>query len=227
MGKAIDYGWPWDPDVKAPPRGLPPEGHIRRCQGAIRRSNPKRQCTQWALKGRNYCRVHGGRQPLYEKMGHYSRNAGKTLKSKLEKLAAMDPDERNSLAEEIDLSRLLCERNLKLFDATHYPPEGTVIPEKLKVMAAEGLRSALADVTEIVAKSAIVRSRSEGVVGIEDLGYIIHQIKKILEDEDVDPRVSERLSEIRLPKRGSEMSEDQVIDMLGQLSNSVPSVEPS
>ena len=217
MGKAKDWGWKRDPLVHREGKpGAPPEGHVRRCQAKVRHEH--RQCGRWALKGRNYCKLHGGQQPLYE-VGYYSRNAGKRLADKLDALASMDPDERNSLTEEIDLNRLLAERALKAFEATHYGDKE--VSEKLKALAAQNLRDALQDVTEVVAKSAIIRSRSAEVVGIEDLGFIIHQIKKILDEEDVDPRVIDRLDEIKLPKRGSEMGQDEILETLGQLRDSV------
>lgn len=151
-------------------------------------------------------------------MGWYSKNAGTKLAAKLEEIAAMGPDERHSLAEEIDISRLLAERALLIFEKTVIdPPPGTEVPTELKARASETLRDRLQDVSDMVAKASAVRAKLESVVGVEDIGYVVHQVKKILQEEldEVQCRaVTARLDELRLPKQAAVNDEDAMRDML-------------
>lgn len=161
-------------------------------------------------------------------MGWYSRNAGAKLNDKLNELAELSPDDRHALTEEIDIMRLLCERSLTIFEKTCIdPPQGLEVKPELRRLATEGLRSSLQDVADIISKASVVRSKLEGVVAIEDFGYILHQVKRVLHEELSEKEcatVTARLDDIRLPQRGDRaIGEEDVRDMLASIDSSVPS----
>ena len=224
--KAKDHGWLNDPSVKANRGGPPPEGHVRRCQGALKA--PHRQCPYWALKGRRYCGPHGGRIPLHktkQTLGYLSKNAGATLSEKLMELSQLDPEERNCLAEEVDMQRILTQRSVKIFElcCLEPDPEGKVT-SAMKAKATEGLRKSLLDVSEIVAKSAMIRAKNADVVGVEDLGFVVHQVKTIIEKicPEYAVEIGKALETIQLPKHGGAMDAEQVVNMLQGLESSIP-----
>lgn len=230
---AKDWGWPIDPTMTGGyGYGIAPDGHPRRCQAAKRRKHPPQQCRQWAMRGRNYCKSHGGRQPLSntKHLSYYSKHAGKALSTALEEIAGMDPDERNSIAQEVDIARMLATQSLKNFSAVFLKEHDEKTSKNLeesgvKPRILENCWEAINNVSEIVAKSAMIRYRSESVVGLEDVQYVINQVLTILQrlgvEEDLLAELKNEFKTIRLPKRGAAMDADQAINMLREMDDSV------
>jgi hypothetical protein len=120
----------------------------------------------------------------------------------LQELREASPDERHSLAEEIDLARLIAERNVRIYDKTVIEGQGSA---ELQAAATESLRSSLDHVTDIVAKAARVHAVSSSVVELEHIDYILQQVSRVIEEEvvSVDKKladtIQEKLQAIKLP----------------------------
>ena len=143
----------------------------------------------------------------------YARRAGPILQDRLNELREASPDERHSLADEIDLARLIAERNVRIYDKTVIEDQGS---DELKAAATDSLRSSLNHVTEIVSKAARVHAVSSSVVELEHIDYILTQVARIIEEEvaSLDQKlatvVMERMALIKLPegKSGEANAED-------------------
>mgnify|MGYP007032476559 CR=1 FL=1 len=205
--------WERDPTGTRPRGGPAPDGHTRRCQSACRR-DPDRQCGQWARKGSLYCKFHGGNQPrhkTFEMSNWYSKRAGPILQDRLKELRESSPDERHSLSDEIDLARLIAERNVVIYERTVMVDKGSA---ELKASATESLRSSLDHVTDIVSKAARVHSISSSVVELEHIDYILQQVTRIIEeevasnDQKMADVVLEKLKGIKLPEGRAADAED-------------------
>jgi len=92
-------------------KGYPPDADVdivsettgaQRCK-AHSKNPPHKRCMQWAVKGKDVCRMHGGSTPI--KHGLYSKYAGSRLRAQIEQ-AKNDP-ELLSLREELALSKAL------------------------------------------------------------------------------------------------------------------------
>lgn len=192
--------FPVDPTVKGKIGGSAPAGHPRRCQGI---NNFGVQCNQYATIGRRFCRFHGGKSPLLAKqnMGRYAKSVSKPLAEKLRELAGEGPDERADLSDEVDASRLIVERSLKIYDLVVV--QGRInktedsTPEQ-KALAINGLRSALDSTASLVEKLARVNNMMKDKVTVDQIGFVVAQIGKALEEEVEDPKIRERvLSKIK------------------------------
>lgn len=206
MAKPKDWGWRVIPGLRQVGQygGLPVEGHPRRCQGAIRGSNPPRQCTQWAMRGRHYCRCHGGKMPRYKRRNSlsYRDSAGEELRKKLDRFANLGPDKRYLLQEEVDLARVMAERYVKLFDKVCIQGQGDV-DASMKAKVSAQTMDAIQYVADIVSKAAKVRQVLDFVVDIEHIDFIVEQVSVIIEEfvpeESVRKLINERLGKIKLP----------------------------
>lgn len=227
MGKARDWGFVDDFSYLEKGRtgafdegfALPPAGHPKRCHGALRGSNPPKQCTRWAIKGYRYCLSHAPRLYRVNKRGgtswrkkalkgYYSRRASSTLKERLEELAVVEPNRRLSLLEEVDLARVGCERAVQLFEAACLGPDSDKASLETKAAALGVMRASLEHVGKMVADAARARKDSLETVDVEQLDYIVSQILVILEEEIVQEhgraafdRCAARFKQIRLPER--------------------------
>lgn len=137
----------------------------------------------------------------------YARAAGPTLKSKLEELSRLSPDERHALGDEVDMARVMAERAVSMYDAAHFAEQGEGSPE-LRSKAHAVLRDALRFVSQLVDKAARVRAVNVGTVDWEQVDYFVDAITRILEEELADAghqvlcdRVIERMKAIKMPER--------------------------
>jgi len=211
MGK--DYGWKRDPSVKRERfRGKgAPEGHVRRCQG--RRTRDGLQCSHWALRGRSYCKFHGGKLPLSNGKSmsrYYSKNSGPLLKEKLLELSA---DGRMSLTEEVDIARVTVLEYLASYEATVLDPNNKA-SAKLKTLAATGLRQAIDHVADIVSKAARVQDLVGGSISIEQLDYFVVQIVKVLNDKlptIMRDDVIKAVQNVRLPETQRKQADPKAV----------------
>ena len=199
------------------------------------KSNPPVQCARWALIGSEYCNWHGGRfknrgiDKGHQKkdMGYYSRNVSLTLREKLEELERMSPEERFSLAEEIDLARTMASKALQLYDLAFHGE--TEVDEKSKSTAYSLMQDALKFVADIVKKAAEAKKIHESTVDFEQVAYLTRAITKIVQEEiaDVDrsmaDRVVERLNAIKIPERKSNVTTPE--DLARQLRDAATVIE--
>ena len=161
-------------------------------------------------------------------MSWYTRRAGQKLKDAISELKEQSPDERHSLADEIDLARLIAERSVRIYDATVIEGQGS---DDLKAAATAGLRGALNHVTDIVSKAARVHSVSSSVIELEHIDYVVQQVNRIIEEQvtDVDKALADRIVEaianIKLPeKRDDADAEEQarrIRESLSDMDNTV------
>lgn len=155
-------------------------------------------------------------------MAIYSRIAGPILREKLEALAALPPDERHCLGEEVDLARVMAEKALRLWEAAHTNGNEEKASPETKALANKALRDALSFVSDLVVKASKVRSTNESTVDVEQLDYIVKQVTHVIEEEIADhdrgmaDRVVERLRNIRMPDRsgGGSMSPAELAQAL-------------
>lgn len=168
------------------------------------------------MRGYDYCishyqrlyRIHEKKGGLHARRrrvvtGYYSAGAGTALKTRLEELRALDPSRRHSLAEEVDLARIACEKSVRMFEAACMG-EQKASPEAQAASLAL-LRQSLDHVAELVAKAARARRDSLETVDVEQLDYIVDQVIVILNDEVEDhailDRCKERFKKIKIPER--------------------------
>lgn len=144
-------------------------------------------------------------------MTWYSRRAGPILRERLEELRSANPSERHSLADEVDLARLIAERNVQIYEAAVLEGKGS---DELKAEASAALRAALNHVSEIVSKAAKVHAVSNSVIELEHIDYIVVQMTRAIEEEiaEVDralaDRLIARLGSIKLPEGKESGAED-------------------
>lgn len=183
-------------------QGRAPEGHPRRCQGY---NWFKAQCGRWAMRGSNYCPKHGGRRKrICGYMGqHYSRHAGAKLKTILQQLQEDRPDERLSLEDEVDLARATTLRSIKLWEAAEESDN-----DEARGLATALVRDSINHVSNVVKNAAQVSALTKQTIKVGDVGYVIAQVTRILEDELggsdagklVLDRITKRFDELRLPE---------------------------
>ena len=136
--------------------------------------------------------------------GLYSRRAGQKLKALLEGAAAAD---RASLEEEVDLSRVLCDRAVRTFEKLcidEVPDTLKDKPGKLASMRAKAtsqLRQALSHVSSMVLSHRKVVS--ETALDAHAAEYVVAQVVKILEerldDQDLMETIVHDLEALKVP----------------------------
>lgn len=141
-------------------------------------------------------------------MGRYANKVSEPLKKRLEALASEGPDERASLAEEVDLSRIMLERAVLIYDRVVVNPtknaEGREPDEVLKGSATGILQEALATTASMVEKMAKITALSKDKVTIEQIDFVVAQISQIIEaeveNEIIRDRILKKLQELEIPK---------------------------
>jgi hypothetical protein len=141
----------------------------------------------------------------------YTRRASKRL-NKL--LALASQDERTSLAQEVDLARVMCERNIRIYDKVVLENAGSA---KLKAKATQGLKEALRFVQESVRAHSASLAVSNTVVPVEHLAQVRQQFLKALEDvllpthEDLYEMLSDRLEQLAVSPNGEAQKSKTII----------------
>jgi hypothetical protein len=139
-------------------------------------------------------------------MGRYSRAVSTPLAERLKELSEEGPA-RLDLGDEVDLSRVLTERTLKMYDlvvvqgATN--KEGEPATPEQKALAISALRTALDSTAALVEKMARINNSTKDKVTIEQIAFVVAQIGKALEaeiqDEELRARILERIKNIDIP----------------------------
>ncbi len=188
MGIVQGRNWPYDPEVRSrgPGQGQPPPLHIRRCQGILR---DRTQCPFWASRnsdigdGTGYCKSHGGRRPKsYGKRsmaGMYSKRASARLKELLAS-ASDDAIDRLSLAEEVDVARVMCERAIRLFDGACVGEGADKTDTATKATAVSLVQASLKNVADLVNSYAKLMLVQESVLNAVQVDYLTKMLGEIL-----------------------------------------------
>ena len=240
--KDIERTWFKDPKVtnKGMPNGsalLP--NHPRRCQAAnaflTEKEGKPIQCGRVAIKDRDYCARHGGKQPSYNKAVSqrrwYSKHAGPTMRAALEELAAAPPDERISLEAEIDMARLISVEAVGMFDkiCVQGLTGGATGDDAiaLQIKAGQACKDALTFVSNIIDKAAKVRATSQGTIDVELVGYIVHQVQAVMErhitplpnGKELIDAIAISLKGIKMPnvQHGTQSPEDKATEVRSML----------
>lgn len=112
--------------------------------------------------------------------GRYTRGVSTTLKQRLEELSAESVQERVSLAEEIDVARLLAERAVKIYDAVVLAEDSTASPE-IKANASSVVQSSLDAVAKLVEKFARVDALMKDKIPAHQIDFILLQVGQALD----------------------------------------------
>jgi len=161
----------------------------------------------YALKGRNYCKKHGGKRGLAQPattMSHYRKNAGPKLKKVLEELAEESSDDRIQLDDEIDLARAASTRAMRLWEMACIDKAADT-SDKVKVMATASLRTAVGHVAALCSQQAKITAASQATMDVEGAGWLVVQVTKAINDElredypSLADRLVKRLDSIQLP----------------------------
>lgn len=170
-----------DPSKVRTQRYKPPEGHPRRCQSFKRRERV--QCSNWALKGYDFCRYHigpQGRSSLTKVKGLY----GKVVKGRLGKFleAAAIDEERQSIAGEVDVARAVASEALavvsKVINADEHP--GVEVDESLKLAALSVARDSLEHVTRLVERMVKIDVMSKATLNAHQFDAILQRILNLI-----------------------------------------------
>lgn len=217
-----DFEGPWrydDGSLQANGRGAP-ERHPRRCLARSKMSCER--CSQWAMRGAEHCRYHGGRkelQPGYLKekkdlSSRYSKCLLPTLARRLEDVAA-EPGEDMELSSEVAIARSSLVHHLELLAAAEKMPK----PDPAVTVDLEMLvRSDLKLVADLVSKGAAAKRAASDSVPLQALGAFVEQVTRVIhgvlgeEGAAHAERIAVALKEqVRLPGPGHEAFEGRVI----------------
>lgn len=170
--------------------GPPLPGHVRRCQ-AKKRNGTGEQCAQWALKGQDYCRIHGGRRKARSQhfggrmKGFYSKHATGRLKDMIEEAASIE--NRIDLAGEVDAARAFCLEAVKVCSLVLDPPKGVEISDTMKLSAVQIAQNSVEHVSKVVERMVKVMALSDSTfnaIQVDNIcTTIINLLMKHLEDQ--------------------------------------------
>ena len=137
----------------------------------------------------------------------YTKRASIPLKALLDEVAKKSPSERMSLADEIDVARIICDRAIKTFDKVFFNEDpNKEISDKSKLGTMRLVQDSLEHVSRLVAQHAKVLALSDATLNTEQCGYMIDQIVKILDDHLVDQEeiyklIVQDLNKMKLPEK--------------------------
>lgn len=213
------YNWPFDFAVTRNKNGGQAcKNHHRCCQSVARHLYPEiNQCMQWAMKGRTYCKFHGGKlRYKANRMGSYYRNrGGKFLGKLLDDVQKGTPEDQLSLLDELSVARVMTGQVIEKWEFTHTgkTKDGEPASDLAKNLASEAVRSSVKYVCDIAEKAAKVRAHSEDTIRGEHIEYFLKSVAHVLEKElprDEALRVMEAIRCVKMPNvTGKESSAAQ------------------
>ena len=137
---------------------------------------------------------------------YYARNAGQKLREVLQQMTEHEAD-RHSLAGEVDLARVQCQRAVAIYEATILD-EGQDASPKLKGQAAKALRDSLTHVSQLVERAAKVDTLRATVGSAEAVEFVVAQLSSIVqrvlgeEHPELARRMMDEIDSIHVPKEG-------------------------
>lgn len=150
-----------------------------------------------------------GKSKLLQVSNFYARRAGPTLQKLLEELRVSSPEDRHSLAGEIDIARAACLEAVDVFNKVciESGDQKGKISDMAKDLSIQILQRSLNNVAELVSKAAKVHSIQSQVFDREVVGHVIEQLTHIIEKKVavVSPRLADEIIEaiqnIKVPDR--------------------------
>lgn len=115
-------------------------------------------------------------------MGLYSYRASKKLKELLEQAGEGGDKERLSLAEEIDVARVMAERAIRLFDGACLGEEASKVSTSLKHASIKNVQECLKLVADLTSQYAKLMLVSDDVFSSTQVEYILAGVTKVLAD---------------------------------------------
>lgn len=162
--------------------------HPRRCQVKRRSGKP---CRRWALRGSEYCALHGGRRrknPTCQAPTVYSRFLTRSLRQAIEQQLERAPAEQLQLYEELAVMRRTALESVMLYDQALQSKKPELIDAATMLV-----RDSMNEVAGMAESAARVAASSAGKVDAAALAYVIQQVTKIaigIFGED-DPKMKE------------------------------------
>lgn len=138
------------------------------------------RCWNWALRGRNYCKFHGGRRALIRTwdLGRYSKYLGVTLREQLTALLDEPAHDMLSLYEELALARSTAADSVKLWDAA----QAKGIQVETRIKAAAVMRETLCFVRDMVMAASKVERDMGDTVSLATLDLFVAQVVRAVHD---------------------------------------------
>lgn len=173
-----------------------------------------RQCRKYANVGQHYCRFHGRRLKLSSApRSLYSLRATEKLKQLLERLESA-PDDRKSLADEIDVARAFATEAVALADraVNSTNPDGTPkqIAESVKVTAIKIAQEALTHVALLIEKHAKVTAMSDGTLDATQVRALLDQVVRCVQQRVTSEEEREALladiEAVNVPRRDASVN---------------------
>lgn len=186
-----------------------PDGHVGRCQSyryGKKNMGAAGQCGKWALKGKHYCKFHGGNKKTGKSSkvmpeNVYLRAARPSLRKLIEAYSAIVPEDQIQLTSEIALSRVIAEKAMGIFEAIHFESDPEVkekISGSMQINSAKALQEALTHVSVLCEKQAKVLAVASNVMSMEQMAYVLDKIALVVTQHfNDDPKaLKECLQEI-------------------------------
>jgi len=220
------------------------KNHPRRCQAKLKGG---RKCGNWALKGIDYCKFHGGAavkaareklsvtQPRPKDMARlrfYSKRLGPKLEEFVAQCVEQPETEQLQLFEELALMRALAGEAIQLFSAASEIPETNPKRHDLILNAGMVMQTALEQVRIMAKTAAEISAAGKDKFSVHALHDVKMQLLRIVDvafghDEEGLKRFADLVeTQLRLPKVGVEgttITPDMDVTQMDEL---IPYVEP-
>lgn len=165
--------------------------NLRRCQAKSKKNNGG-QCRKIARRGSDFCDSHPrGRKSLKKntksanKRGAfanimYVEGKSQKLKEAL-KAAKKEGAELLRLDDEIQVTRMLADKALNLFDKTIVdPPEGVTVSAEMRVAVMNNLRNSIKEVAVISEKAANIYAKSDYTLSAYQVDTLLNAVYKVV-----------------------------------------------
>jgi len=140
--------------------------------------------------------------------GFYSNRAGAKLKDLLEQVRNETGEDRLNLAEEVDVSRALCDKAVHIFDICCIQnAEQTTVDQKNVALSC--LKDALTHVGQMVERHAKVLTLSDSIFDPGQVAWVVETVQKILKThlEDEYPMLLKQIlvefDRIKVPEKAN------------------------
>lgn len=195
-GKSTDYG-------HGNLRGAPPDGSPYQCQAKSMHTGQK--CRKWALKGRNYCQMHGGRNAKKKtSLGFiYTGQLGPKLSDRMNRLLQQSHEEQVQLYEELALMRVAAQEAVRIVSATLEKPG---ISPHVVQLAFGVMTEALGQVRDFALAVSKIEKETEDKVSIRVIDLFIVQVMSAIrrvcgDDSDIVARIRREIDDtVRIPE---------------------------
>lgn len=220
------------------------KNHPRRCQAKLKAG---RKCGNWALRGIDYCKFHGGAaikalrdktsvtQPRPKDMARlrfYSKRLGPKLEEFVAQCIEQPETEQLQLFEELALMRSLAGEAIGLFSAASELPEANPKRHELILNAGMVMQTALEQVRVMAKTAADINALSKDKFSVHALHDVKMQLLRIVDvafghdTEGLKTFADLVETQLRLPKVGVEGTTITPDSDVMQMDELIPYVEP-